>query len=39
MVQKEEWMFCMNLSNFITFFTDDKLIRMMETVNVRSDLS
>jgi len=39
MVQKDEWMFCLNLANFICFFTDDKLIRMMETVGIRSDLS
>lgn len=39
MVQRDEWMFCLNLANFIIFFTDDKLIRMMETVSIRSDLS
>jgi hypothetical protein len=39
MVQKDEWLFCLNLANFIAFFTDDKLIRMMETVSIRSDLS
>jgi hypothetical protein len=39
MIQKEEWVFCANLANFIVFFSDDKLIRMMETVSVRSDLS
>ncbi len=39
MVQREEWHFCLNLANFITFFTDDKLIRMIETVSIRSDLA
>lgn len=29
----------MSLANFIIFFTDDKLIRMIETVGIRSDLS
>lgn len=39
MINKDEWKFCCNLANFIIFFTDDKLIRMIETVGVRSDLS
>jgi hypothetical protein len=39
LIQKEEWMFCLNVANFIVFFTDDKLIKMIETVSVRSDLS
>jgi len=39
MVKREEWAFCLNLANFIIFFTDDKLIRMIETVGIRNDLS
>lgn len=39
MIHKDDWQFCLNVANFIIFFTDDKLIRMVETANIRNDLS
>lgn len=37
-VGKKDWERLERLANFILFFTDDRMIKLVETLNIRSDL-